>query len=198
MKTAKDKARLFVASTFFKGKTLVDKLKGAGMTTDATAAPAGKLYTYTLRTIDGTEKPLSTYKGQVLLIVNVASRCGFTPQYDSLEELHKKFKDRGLRVLGFPANEFGAQEPGSDAEIKQFCATKFGVDFDMFSKIVVKGTGIHPLYKFLTTESGFNGEIGWNFAKFLAARDGRVMARFGPEDDPMSKKVLAQIEKLLA
>ena len=196
MKTRKEKASLLVASAIFKGKSIVAGLKGKGMS-DKTAAAAGKIYDFAVKTIDGKEKPLSDYKGRALLIVNVASRCGFTPQYDSLEELHKKYREKGLSVLGFPANEFGAQEPGTDAEIKQFCTLKFGVDFDMFSKIVVKGPGIHPLYKFLTTESGFNGEIGWNFAKFLVDRQGKIAARFGPEDDPMGKKIAGAVEKLL-
>ncbi len=197
MKTPKDKATLFVASTLFKGKKLVDKVKNAGKPADKTSAAAGKVYDFTMKTIDGKDKPLSDYKGRVLLIVNTASLCGFTPQYDSLEALHEKYKEKGLRVLGFPANEFGAQEPGGDAEIKEFCRTRFGVKFDLFSKIVVKGPGIHPLYKFLTTESGFNGEIGWNFAKFLVGRDGTIAARFGPEDDPMGKKIIGAAEKLL-
>ena len=196
MKTRKEKASLLMVSAIFKGKSIVDKLRGKGMK-DKPAAAAGKIYDFTVKTIDGKEKSLADYKGKVLLIVNTASRCGFTPQYDSLEELHRKLSAKGLRVLGFPANEFGAQEPGTDAEIKQFCTMKFGVDFDMFSKIVVKGAGIHPLYKFLTTESGFNGEIGWNFAKFLIDREGKVVARFGPEDDPMGKKIAGTAEKLL-
>ncbi len=116
----------------------------------------------------------------------------------SLAGWDQKYKDRGLSVLGFPANEFGAQEPGSDEEIASFCRAKYSVTFDLFSKIVVKGEGIHPLYRFLTTESGHNGPIPWNFAKFLVARDGRVAARFGPGDGPLSKKVTGRIEKLLA
>jgi glutathione peroxidase len=198
MKTKKDKAKLFVASTIFKGKNLVNKIKGRGPKSGPAAGADGKIYSFTMKTIDGVEKPLSTYKGQVLLLVNTASLCGFTPQYDSLETLHKKYKDKGLRVLGFPANEFGAQEPGTDAEIKSFCKMKFGVEFDLFSKIVVKGPGINPLYQFLTTESGFDGDIGWNFAKFLVDRHGTVVGRFGPEDDPMGKKITAAAEKLLA
>lgn len=198
MKTKKDKAKLFVASTIFKGKNLVNKIKGGGKKAGPAAGSEGKIYSFTMKTIDGMEKPLSTYKGQVLLLVNTASLCGFTPQYDSLETLHQKYKDQGLRVLGFPANEFGAQEPGTDAEIKSFCRMKYSIGFDLFSKIVVKGPGIHPLYQFLTTESGVNGDIGWNFAKFLVDRHGTVAARFGPEDDPMGKKIVSAAEKLLA
>ena len=156
------------------------------------------LYDIAVNKIDGTATTMKSYKDKVLLIVNVASECGYTPQYTGLEELYKKYKDKGLVVLGFPANEFGAQEPGTDAEIKAFCATRYSVSFDLFSKIVVKGPGIHPLYKFLTTESGFNGEIGWNFAKFLIAPDGRVAGRFGPEEDPLSRAFTSAVETLLA
>lgn len=163
----------------------------------ATEAPAGKIYEFLVKTIDGKDKPLSDYKGKVLLIVNTASLCGFTPQYEGLEALHERYKDKGLRVLGFPANEFGAQEPGSDGEIKEFCRAKFSVAFDLFSKIVVKGPGIHPLYAFLTTESGHNGEIPWNFTKFLVGKDGRVAGRFGPQVDPLSARLTGGIEALL-
>ncbi len=167
------------------------------MQNNVTAAPIGKIYSFAMKTIDGAEKPLADYKGQVLLIVNTASLCGFTPQYDSLEEVHKKYTARGLRILAFPANEFGAQEPGADAQIKEFCRTKYSVSFDLFSKIAVKGTAIDPLYRFLTTESGCNGEIPWNFTKFLVDRQGEVKARFGPEEDPSSKKMAREIEELL-
>jgi glutathione peroxidase len=196
MKSNKDKLRLAVATAAFKAKGLIDKARGKGMT-KGEAAQAGKIYDFTVKTIDGKDKSLADYKGQVLLVVNTASLCGFTPQYDSMEALHEKYKDKGLRVLGFPANEFGAQEPGSDAEIKEFCRMKFSIKFDMFSKIVVKGEGIHPLYRFLTTESGFPGDIGWNFEKFVVSRDGTIAARFPSDDDPMGKKVVGAIEKLL-
>lgn len=165
--------------------------------TKAHPAAKGRVHEFTLKAIDGKDRKLSDYKGQVLLLVNVASECGLTPQYEALEELQKKYGPRGLRVLGFPANEFGAQEPGNDSQILQFCKMRFGVTFDMFSKIVVKGAGIHPLYAFLTTQSGFDGEIGWNFAKFLVDRDGTVAARFSPEEAPESKAVAAAIEALL-
>ena len=163
----------------------------------ANPAAKGRVHEFTLKTIEGKDRTLSDYKGKVLLIVNVASECGLTPQYEALEALQKKYGARGLRVLGFPANEFGAQEPGTDSQIQQFCKMRFGVTFDLFSKIVVKGAGIHPLYDFLTTQSGFDGEIGWNFAKFLVDRDGTVVARFAPEEAPESKTVAAAIEALL-
>src|SRR5687767_11995352 len=119
-----------------------------------------------LKTIDGATRSLKDYRGQVLLLVNTASRCGYTPQYEGLEELHRRFKDRGLRVLGFPCNDFGAQEPAPDKEIAQFCQTRYAVSFDLFAKVRVKGEGQHPLYKELTSAPGFAGEIAWNFEKF--------------------------------
>jgi glutathione peroxidase len=140
----------------------------------------GKLYSFTMKDIDGKEQKLSGYQGKVLLIVNTASQCGNTPQYKGLEELYKARKAEGLEILGFPANNFGAQEPGSDAQIKEFCSTHYGVSFPMFSKISVKGDDTHPLYRYLTEETEFKGEIGWNFAKFLVNRQGRVVARFSP------------------
>jgi glutathione peroxidase len=194
--TKADRAKLLVATLMFRAKDLF--LGGAAMAaTPQQAAPAGKFYEFKMKTIDGKEQPLSAYKGQVALVVNVASLCGFTPQYEGLEKLHETYKARGLRVLGFPANEFGAQEPGSDAEIKAFCRTKYSVGFDLFSKIPVKGPSIHPLYKFLTVESGFPGDITWNFEKFLIDRQGKVVARFKPDDDPLGKKIVSAIERAL-
>jgi len=153
-----------------------------------------------MKSIDGKEVPLSSYSGKVLLIVNVASRCGFTPQYKNLEGLFRKYKDKGFVILGFPANNFGAQEPGTDAEIKIFCSTKYDVTFDLFSKISVKGSDQHPLYKFLTSEDtdpGFSGDIQWNFQKFLVGRNGKVIARFAPSVDPLSNEVTGAIEQAL-
>src|SRR5258705_4880538 len=131
---------------------------------------------FSAKTITGEDKKLADYAGQVLLIVNVASQCGLTPQYDGLEALNQKYSGRGLRVLGFPANEFGAQEPGSDADIKSFCETRFNVSFDMFSKVKVKGEGIDPLFKWLTSETG--GDLKWNFGKFLVGKNGDILRRF--------------------
>ena len=165
------------------------------------AAAAGPL-DVKVKDIDGKEVDLAkTCKGKVVLIVNVASKCGLTPQYAELEKLYGDYKDKGLVVLGFPANEFGAQEPGTDAEIKEFCSSKYKVTFPMFSKIVVKGDGIHPLYKHLTekaTNPDSPGEIKWNFTKFLIGRDGALVARFEPKATPSSKEVVAAIEKALA
>src|SRR5579863_8587592 len=130
------------------------------------AAPG--LYTFTLPSIDGESIPLSTYKGKVILVVNVASRCGYTPQYSALESLYEKYKGKGLVILGFPANNFGAQDPGTNEEIKSFCSTRYNVSFPMYAKISVKGEDIHPLYQFLTHTTG--GDIQWNFTKFLVGK----------------------------
>ncbi|PIR15119.1 MAG: glutathione peroxidase [Elusimicrobia bacterium CG11_big_fil_rev_8_21_14_0_20_64_6] len=158
----------------------------------------GRIYEFEMTTIDGKPAKLSKYKGQILLIVNTASLCGFTPQYTDLEALYQKYKDKGLRIAAFPANEFGAQEPGTDADIKSFCMTKYALTFDLYSKISVKGPSIHPLYKYLTTDAGCNGDIPWNFSKFLVDRDGTVVARFGPDANPVGKDIAAKIEPLLA
>jgi glutathione peroxidase len=152
-------------------------------------------YDFSAKTITGQDKKLADYKGQVLLIVNVASECGLTPQYDGLEKLHETYREKGLRVLGFPANEFGAQEPGSDADIKSFCETKFGVKFDMFSKVKVKGDGIHPLFAWLTKETG--GDIKWNFGKFLVGKNGEILKRFEPKTEPNDPEVTKAIESAL-
>jgi len=156
---------------------------------------------FTMKTIDGTDVPLSKYKGKVILIVNVASKCGFTPQYDALESLYTKFKDKGLVILGFPANNFLSQEPGTDQDIKTFCSITYHVTFDMFSKISVLGNDKAPLYRFLTsktTNPGFDGEIEWNFQKFLVGKDGRVVARFAPDVKPLSDDVVKAVEKALS
>jgi glutathione peroxidase len=156
---------------------------------------------FTVKDIDGKDVSLSKYQGKVLLFVNTASQCGLTPQYKGLEEIYQKYKDQGFEVLAFPANEFGSQEPGTDTQIKEFCSTKYKVSFPLFSKIVVKGKGIHPLYEYLTsdaTDPKFAGPIGWNFAKFLVNRKGEVIARFDPKTRPESEDVTGAIEKALA
>src|SRR5208337_1175430 len=154
------------------------------------AAPG--LYSFTLNSIDGKPAPLADYKGKVVLLVNVASRCGFTPQYTALESTYEKYKDKGFVILGFPANNFGAQEPGTNEEIKTFCSRAYNVTFPMYAKISVKGEDRHPLYKYLT-ETG--GEIKWNFTKFLVGKDGKVIARFEPAVKPESAEVAGVIEK---
>jgi glutathione peroxidase len=151
------------------------------------------------RTIDGKTVKLSKFKGKVLLIVNTASACGFTPQFGGLEKLWEQYKDQGLVVLGFPSNEFGAQDPGSDGEIASFCQVNYGVSFPMMSKIEVNGSGAHPLYRWLTKEApGFLGTQGikWNFTKFLIGRDGQVIKRYAPQDAP--EKLAGDIEAALA
>lgn len=156
---------------------------------------------FTMKNIDGKETPLSEYKGKAVLIVNVASKCGFTPQYAGLESLYKKYGPKGLVVLGFPSNDFMRQEPGTDEEIKNFCALKYNVTFPMFSKIPVKGKDKAPLYRFLTekaTNPEFPGEISWNFNKFLVDRSGKIVARFGSKDEPESPAMVQAVEKALA
>ncbi len=155
------------------------------------------IHAFTMKTIDGKDKSLADFRGQVLLVVNTASECGYTPQYEGLEALQDKLADRGFSVLGFPSNDFGGQEPGSDAEIASFCTTKFGVSFPMFSKIAVKGSGKDALYAFLT-EGPPAGEVKWNFEKFLIGKDGKVVGRFPSAVKPESDELLAAIEKALA
>jgi len=147
------------------------------------------VYDFSARTIDGKARKLADYKGKVLLVVNTASQCGFTPQYKGLEALYKKYKDKGFAVLGFPSNQFGQQEPGPESEIAEFCEMNYGVTFPMFSKIDVNGEAAHPLFKYLTsTKKGLLGSeaIKWNFTKFLVGRDGRVIKRYAPTDTPES------------
>ena len=150
-----------------------------------------------VKRIDGTPASLADYAGKVLLVVNVASECGLTPQYAGLQALYEKYKDRGLVVLGFPANEFGAQEPGSNAQIAQFCTTRFNVTFPMFEKIIVKGPQKHPLYAVLIDEQP-GGEITWNFEKFVIGRDGKIVARFAPATTPNDSKLITLLEAELA
>jgi glutathione peroxidase len=150
---------------------------------------------FTLNSIDGKPVPLGEYKGKVALVVNVASQCGYTPQYAGLESLYRKYKDKGFVILGFPANNFGAQEPGTNEEIKTFCNRKYSVDFPMFSKISVKGADKAPLYQYLTETGG--GEIKWNFTKFLIDRDGKVLRRFESGVEPESSEVIGAVEAAL-
>jgi glutathione peroxidase len=156
------------------------------------------LYAQTVRTIDGKDVPLADWRGQVLLIVNTASKCGFTPQYEGLEALHKRYGDKGFSVLGFPCNQFGAQEPGDEAEIASFCKLTYDVDFPMFAKVDVNGDAAHPLFKALKAAApGLLGSEGikWNFTKFLVDRSGNVVDRFAPTTKP--EAIAADIEKLL-
>lgn len=144
-------------------------------------------YDFSARTIDGLEQPLSEFKGKVLLVVNVASKCGFTPQYTGLEALYRKFRDRGVEVLGFPCDQFGHQEPGNEEEIRNFCALTYDVSFPMYAKVEVNGANAHPLYKWMKAEkSGLLGidAVKWNFTKFLIDRNGQVIKRYAPTDTP--------------
>jgi len=159
------------------------------------------IYDFTLESIDGQAAPLSSYKGKVVLLVNVASRCGYTPQYTAMEALYEKYKGRGFVIIGIPANNFGAQEPGTNQEIKTFCTSKYHVTFPMMAKVSVKGGDITPLYQFLTDKGQHpktGGEIGWNFTKFLIGPDGTVVARFDSAVTPDSAQVTSAIEKALA
>ncbi len=155
---------------------------------------------FELNNIDGQPTKLSSYKGKVILLVNVASKCGYTPQYEGLQAIYAKYKDRGLTILGIPANNFMGQEPGTNEEIKTFCQTKFNVSFPMFAKVSVKGADIHPLYQFLTskeTNPEFGGDITWNFNKFLLDRNGKVIARFATKEKPEGEMVTQAIEQAL-
>ncbi len=166
-----------------------------------TAAPAERsVYDFSMKNIDGQDIKLDAYKGKVVMIVNVASKCGYTPQYEGLETIYKKYKDQGFEILGFPANNFMGQEPGTEKEIKEFCSTKYGVTFPMFAKISVTGADQHPLYTFLTSKQSnpeFGGDISWNFNKFLLDRNGKVVARFGSKDKPEDAAVIGAVEKYL-
>jgi glutathione peroxidase len=151
-----------------------------------------------VKTIDGQEKSLGDYAGNVLLIVNVASYCGYTGQYSGLENLNKKYRDKGLRVLGFPCNDFGAQEPGSNEEIVQFCDRNYGVTFDLFDKVNARGGDKHPLYARLTSSVEPKGDVSWNFEKFLISKNGEIIARFKSGTTPESSELISIIERELA
>jgi glutathione peroxidase len=162
------------------------------------AAKTTSLYDFTLNDIDGKPVSLGAYKGKVLLLVNTASLCGNTPQYTDLERVYEQYHEQGFEVLAFPANNFGQQEPGTNAEIKGFCLTKYSVSFPLFSKISVKGSDKHPLYQYLTEQSPFPGEVEWNFQKYLVDRSGQVVGRFHHRTKPASPEVVNEIERVLA
>lgn len=162
----------------------------------AETAAGGSFYDFSAETIDGKTQTLSDYRGQVLLVVNTASKCGFTKQYAGLQDLYEKYKERGFAVLGFPANNFGRQEPGTNEEIQQFCTSRFNITFPMFAKIDVKGSDIHPLYAWLTSHP--NGKkVSWNFNKFLIGRDGDLIAHFGSRTAPDDEKLVSAVEQAL-
>lgn len=164
------------------------------------AESPSSVHDFTMETITGDSLSLSEFHGKVLLVVNVASKCGFTPQYEGLQEIYEKYSEQGFAVLGFPANNFANQEPGTDSDIQEFCSTNYGVTFPMFSKISVKGEDQHPLYTYLTSEETnpeFAGEITWNFNKFLIGKDGQILNRFKSKDKPQSDKVIKSIKNAL-
>jgi glutathione peroxidase len=176
------------------------KLYVTGLFMAASLFGASSVLDFTLNSIDGKAAPLSEYHGKVVMIVNVASKCGYTPQYTGLEKIYEKYKAQGFVILGFPANNFGLQEPGTDEEIKTFCSSKYQVTFPMYSKVSVKGDDKTPLYQFLTDPKinpATGGEIKWNFTKFLVDKNGKVIARFEPAITPESAEVTGAIEKAL-
>jgi glutathione peroxidase-family protein/pyrimidine deaminase RibD-like protein len=158
------------------------------------------IYDFSAKDIEGNERPLADFKGKALLVVNVASRCGMTPHYEGLEAMYQELRDRGFEVLGFPCNQFGAQEPGSEADIKEFCSTRYNIDFPMFAKVDVNGEARHPLFAWLTeqgTQPDTPGDIRWNFTKFVIDRNGEVVARFSPPTSPADPELRAAVEKAL-
>lgn len=167
-----------------------------GVATTASAGGDG-VHAFTLNLNEGTPKKLADYRGKALLLVNTASKCGFTKQYAPMEQLYRKYKDRGFEVLAFPANDFLGQEPGTNEEIRAFCTANYETTFPLFEKISVKGARIHSLYRYLTTLPGFSGDVTWNFNKFLVDPDGRVVARFGSRVDPMSGELTKKLEEIL-
>lgn len=163
--------------------------------------PTTSLHDFTISTIDGKQRSLADYSGKVVLVVNVASFCGYTKQYATLEQLYQQYRDQGLVILGVPANDFGAQEPGTNEEIATFCSTKYNVTFPMFAKMAVKGSSKAPLYAWLTSGGGnaqLAGEVGWNFEKFLIGRNGQLIARFKSEIEPRSSEITSAIDKALS
>ena len=165
---------------------------------DPTAAATASPLDFTLKDSKGQDYPLAQHKGKVVLLVNVASKCGLTAQYKALQALHEKYQAQGLVVIGIPANNFGGQEPGSDSEIQTFCSTKYNVTFPVLAKVSVKGSDITPLYDWLTTKSAKPGAIGWNFAKFLVGRDGKLGERFDPQTAPDAPELVKAVEQALA
>ena len=166
--------------------------------TNINSAAGAPIYQFTLADIDGQPVNLKYFRGKVLLLVNTASFCGNTPQYEELQALYEQYQKQGLEILAFPANNFGKQEPGTNEEIRSFCYTKYALDFPLFSKISVKGSDTHPLYQYLTKNSPFPGDIEWNFQKFLVDRQGSVIARYRPGLKPLSKQIVTGIEQALA
>ena len=162
------------------------------------AAQTPMVYDFTLNDIDGKPVSLSQFRGKVLLLINTASLCGNTPQYTDLEKMYEQYREKGFEILAFPANNFGQQEPGTNAEIKTFCYTKYSLSFPLFSKISVKGDDKHPLYRYLTEQSPFPGEVEWNFQKYLVDRSGKVVARYPHRTKPLAPEIVQDVERVLA
>lgn len=191
---ARTLAGLAVAGAISLALALAPRIEAA-----APAAGGGSVLDFTMKRLDGSQQDLAAYRGQVVLIVNTASKCGLTPQYEGLEKLYDTYKDRGFVVLGFPANDFLGQEPGSDAQIAEFCRSQYSIQFPMFSKITVKGDDMHPLYRQLTSlPEPIGGPVTWNFQKYLVDRSGQVVAKFDPRTKPEDPGLVAKIEELLA
>lgn len=183
------------------GGMLLVSLSGpalAGQEGTVMAAKTASLYDFTMDDIDGKPVNLDQYRGKVLLLVNTASFCGNTPQYADLQSMYDQYKGQGLEILAFPANNFGQQEPGSNQEIKSFCFTKYSLTFPLFSKISVKGSDKHPLYRYLTEQSPFPGEVEWNFQKYLVDRSGNVVGRFAHRTKPLAPEIVKEVERVLA
>jgi len=161
------------------------------------SSPITQIYDFTMDDIDGMPRQLSEFKGKVIMVVNTASFCGNTPQYEGLQTLYEQYRDQGFTILAFPANDFGQQEPGNNKEIAEFCYTKYSLEFPLFSKITVLGDHKHPLYRYLTEDTAFKGEIKWNFQKFLVDRTGQVIARYAPKQKPLTPEIVEDIEKAL-
>jgi glutathione peroxidase len=190
---------LWAAAVLAGSITVLLPRSAADAQADVAAAGGKTVLERTMTRLDGSEQNLADYKGQVVLMVNVASKCGLTPQYEGLEALYRKYKDRGLVVLGFPANDFAGQEPGTDHEIAQFCRSTYGVEFPMFSKITVKGARMHPLYQELTSlPAPLGGDVKWNFQKYLLDRQGNVVAKFEPQVKPEDPALVQKLEELLS
>ncbi len=164
---------------------------------DTSGVQANSVLDFTMNTIDGISRPLSAYRGNVFMIVNTASQCGFTPQYKTLQQLYEAYKGKGFHILAFPANNFLWQEPGTNGEIKKFCTENYNVTFDLFEKISVKGSDKHPLYRYITERSPLRGEVKWNFQKYMVNRKGEIVARYAPSEDPMSEEIRAKVEELI-
>jgi glutathione peroxidase len=181
----------FIALTLF-SSVLVSQQK------EQTAVNKKSIYDFSMKTIDGKDQSLADFKGNVLLIVNVASQCGYTPQYKDIESVYEKYKKKGFKVLAFPANNFGEQEPGTDQEIKTFCESKYSVTFDLFSKISVKGDDQHPLYRYITKDSPYPGDVKWNFQKYLVDKNGTIVAMFPSRVKPTDQAFIEKLEALLS